>query len=61
MEAPASRQAFAKARSYLNYHPVAKWSALLAAVGTGVLYVALLVLDSRLWHHWGTNCPFTIL
>src|SRR5882724_2779488 len=43
VEAPADRQAFARARSYLNYHPVAKWSALLAAVGTGVLYVALLV------------------
>src|SRR5258707_2767607 len=44
VEREADRQAFARARTYLNYHPVAKWSALLAAVGTGVLYVALLVV-----------------
>src|ERR1700687_6114767 len=38
------RSAFARARSFLNYHPVAKWSSLAAAVGTSVLYVVLLVL-----------------
>jgi ATP-binding cassette subfamily B protein len=38
------RAAFARARSFLNYHPLAKWSSLAAAVGTGVLYVFLLVL-----------------
>ena len=27
------RAAFARARSFLNYHPVAKWSALVAGVG----------------------------
>jgi ATP-binding cassette subfamily B protein len=36
------RAAFAKAFAYLNYHPTAKWSAFAAAVGTGILYVALL-------------------
>src|SRR5262245_4017093 len=38
------RAAFARARTFLNYHPVAKWAALVAGVGTGVLYVALLML-----------------
>jgi ABC-type multidrug transport system fused ATPase/permease subunit len=38
------REAFARARKFLDYSPVAKWSALAAAVGTGVLYVALLVI-----------------
>ncbi|HYT94414.1 MAG TPA: ABC transporter ATP-binding protein [Gemmataceae bacterium] len=38
------RAAFARARGFLNYHPVAKWAALLAGVGTGVLYVVLLLL-----------------
>src|SRR5262245_22195593 len=38
------RAAFARARRFLNYNRVAKWSALLAAVGTGVLYVGLLVV-----------------
>src|SRR3954447_5250243 len=38
------RAAFARARSFLNYYPAAKWSALVAGVGTGVLYVALLML-----------------
>src|SRR5262245_32308090 len=38
------RAAFARARSFLNYHPVAKWAALFAGVGTGVLYVVLLLL-----------------
>jgi ATP-binding cassette subfamily B protein len=38
------REAFARARRFLNYSPVAKWSALLAAVSSGVFYVALLVV-----------------
>lgn len=38
------RAAFAKARSYLNFHLLAKWSALSAAVGTAVLYVGLLLV-----------------
>src|SRR6266542_1639197 len=36
--------AFARARRFLNYNVVAKWSAHAAAVGTGVFYVALLVV-----------------
>jgi ABC-type multidrug transport system fused ATPase/permease subunit len=40
----AERTAFAKACAYLNYSPVAKWCAHLAAVGTGLVYVVLLVL-----------------
>jgi ATP-binding cassette subfamily B protein len=39
-----TRAAFARARKFLNYSLVAKWSALAAAVGTGVLYVLLLVV-----------------
>jgi ATP-binding cassette, subfamily B, bacterial len=38
------RAAFARARRFLNYHPIAKWTALVAAVATAVLYVGLLVL-----------------
>jgi ATP-binding cassette subfamily B protein len=38
------RAAFARARSFLNYHPVAKWLAICSAVGTALLYVALLML-----------------
>ena len=38
------REAFARARRFLNYSPVAKWSALIAAVSSGILYVALLVV-----------------
>jgi ATP-binding cassette subfamily B protein len=38
------REAFARARRFLNYSPVAKWSALVAAVCTGIFYVALLVV-----------------
>jgi ATP-binding cassette subfamily B protein len=38
------RAAFARARSFLNYHPVAKYTSLAAAIGTSVLYVALLML-----------------
>jgi ATP-binding cassette subfamily B protein len=40
------RSAFTRARDFLRYHPVATWSALLAGVGGGVLYLALLVLLS---------------
>jgi ATP-binding cassette subfamily B protein len=39
-----NRAAFARARKFLNYSLAAKWSALAAAVGTGVLYVLLLVV-----------------
>jgi ATP-binding cassette subfamily B protein len=35
-------EAFARARRFLNYNPLAKWSALAAGVGTGLLYVGLL-------------------
>jgi ATP-binding cassette subfamily B protein len=35
---------FVRARKFLNYNPLAKWLALTAAVGTGILYVALLVV-----------------
>ena len=38
------REAFARARRFLNYSPVAKWLALVAAVSSGVFYVALLVV-----------------
>src|SRR5262249_27399630 len=41
---PMERAAFAHARRFLNYHPLAKWSAVLAAVGTGILFVALLIV-----------------
>jgi ATP-binding cassette subfamily B protein len=44
MDREAERAAFAKACAYLNYKPVAKWSAHAAAVGTGVVYVALLAV-----------------
>jgi ATP-binding cassette subfamily B protein len=44
VEREVERKAFARAWSYLNYNATAKWSALLAAVGIGVLSVALLVL-----------------
>src|SRR5690348_11564386 len=44
MDREADRAAFAKACAYLNYKPAAKWSAHAAAVGTGVVYVALLVV-----------------
>ncbi len=40
------REASARAWRFLNYHPVAKWTALTAAVGTGVFFVALLVVLS---------------
>src|SRR5438132_4183098 len=35
---------FARARRFLNYHPVPKWLAVTCAVGTGIFYVALLVV-----------------
>jgi len=38
------RAAFARARRFLNYHPLARWSALIAAVATGILYVGLLIV-----------------
>ncbi len=38
------REAFARAWRFLSYHPVAKWSALAAGVGTGILYLALLLV-----------------
>jgi ATP-binding cassette subfamily B protein len=38
------RAAFARARSFLNYHPAAKWSSLAAALGTALLYVVLLMI-----------------
>ena len=38
------RAAFARARSFLNYHSAAKWSSLVASIGTAVLYVVLLML-----------------
>jgi ATP-binding cassette subfamily B protein len=38
------REAFARARRFLNYLPVAKWLALVGSVLTGLLYVALLLV-----------------
>jgi ATP-binding cassette subfamily B protein len=38
------RAAFSRARRFLNYSPAAKWSALVAAAGTAVFYVVLLIL-----------------
>lgn len=38
------RRAFARALRFLNYLPFAKWTALVASVGAGVLFVALLAL-----------------
>ena len=37
-------QAFSRAWRFLSYRPIAKWSALTAAVATGLLYLALLVV-----------------
>src|SRR5271166_4570528 len=36
--------AFARAWKFLNFKPVAKWTALVAAVGTAVLYILLLLV-----------------
>src|SRR6516162_2846887 len=44
MDRETERAAFAKACAYLNYHAVAKWLAHAAAVGTGFVYGALLVV-----------------
>ncbi len=44
MERATERRAFARAWTYLNYNAVAKWTALIAAVATGVLYVLLLIV-----------------
>jgi ATP-binding cassette subfamily B protein len=38
------RAAFTRARSFLNYHPVAKYTSVAATVGTCVLFVVLLLL-----------------
>jgi ATP-binding cassette subfamily B protein len=38
------RTPFSRAWSFLNFKPVAKWSALVAAAGTGILYVGLLLV-----------------
>jgi ATP-binding cassette subfamily B protein len=38
------RKAFARARKFLNYSPVAKWLAQIAAIGSAILYVGLLIL-----------------
>ncbi|HEY1860628.1 MAG TPA: ABC transporter transmembrane domain-containing protein, partial [Gemmataceae bacterium] len=44
MERETERSAFAKAFAYLNYDSAAKWACYLAAIGTGALYVALLLV-----------------
>jgi ATP-binding cassette subfamily B protein len=44
MDRAAERRAFARAWSYLNYNAAAKWTALVAAVAAGVLYLLLLVV-----------------
>jgi ATP-binding cassette subfamily B protein len=44
MDRQAEQAAFAKACAYLNYKQAAKWTALAAAAGTGIVYVALLVV-----------------
>ena len=44
MDRQAEPSAFAKACAYLNYKQGAKWTAHLAAAGTGLVYVALLAI-----------------
>ena len=44
MDREAERTAFAKACAYLNYNRAAKWTAHAAAAGTGLVYVALLIV-----------------
>ncbi len=44
MDRQAEQAAFAKACAYLNYNKAAKWTALASAAGTGVVYVALLLV-----------------
>jgi ATP-binding cassette, subfamily B, bacterial len=42
VERDAERQAFAKAATYLNYYPTAKWTSLAAGFGSAIVYVSLL-------------------
>src|SRR5262249_40374264 len=42
--APMEAAAFARAQSFLNYSPIAKWSAIASGVATVVFYVVLLVV-----------------
>jgi ATP-binding cassette subfamily B protein len=44
MDRPSERRAFARAWSYLSYNAVVKWTALVAAVAAGVVYVLLLIV-----------------
>lgn len=44
MDRQAEQAAFTKACAYLNYKKAAKWTAHAAAAGTGIVYVALLVV-----------------
>jgi ATP-binding cassette subfamily B protein len=44
VESEPERTAFAKACAYLNYHPVAEWTAYIAGVGSCLIYVALLMV-----------------
>ena len=44
MEESTERTGFSRACSYLNYKPVSKWTAYVASVLTGFLYVALLII-----------------
>lgn len=44
MDRQAEQAAFTKACAYLNYKQAAKWTAHAAAAGTGIIYVALLVV-----------------
>ena len=43
-EQQARETAFSKASTYLNFKAGAKWAAHLAAAGTGVIFVALLIV-----------------
>jgi ATP-binding cassette subfamily B protein len=44
MDRQAEQSAFAKACAYLNYKKAAKWTAHAAGAGTGIIFVALLVV-----------------
>ncbi|HEY7330921.1 MAG TPA: ABC transporter ATP-binding protein [Gemmataceae bacterium] len=44
MDRQSEQAAFAKACAYLNYQQGAKWTAHIAAAGTGLVYVALLIV-----------------
>ncbi len=64
MEREAESKAFARAWAYLNYHSVAKWTALAAATATGILYVALLIVlwfFADLMTHRGQVPPYADL